>query len=632
MHRWEMAPVVDRKHASVPTPPPLPRNVVSARRASGRSDQRSLKVAILAALGGCIAVLFPLVVAVAWWGIGSDGPVRDPDANADSLELDFQAVAARRPIQEANRQKEAKRQRKEQEARDQAAADKVREEEDLEAKRAEREAADAEQESDRQATLTTQRKAEAFAALKQLPEAVATDLPLPNGPSGQFDKVIDLGVFNPDDLIEPSFALAVPNEEIDGTKVNPTIVPTTDANPLEWNIQFTRANDSKPVHLATLAAEKGRLSIRSSRKNVVKNPAFYYLRRSVLLVRARDPSKPDEPARVQRAIQLVRPVMAGELAEVPLLPSDEKGSATHKRTLPFPPAVVPPLGQDRAPGLPSRDLTIDYEIRFDYEPNGAENVTKYQRALESPPFQLLVNCPPAPNIPAELPTAIGVTIKISEADGEMLITPGAEGPGKDYFDLGELVPIVTKSDDEYEKWKKRVIFLVQSRVEKMAACPVDAIHKVSKDWENLKREYGSDIATFLADRDPANAFAEWEQACSRILESAQRIAPAGTLSVGTSQAAVGVVPRLKSPQQYEAEMQQPRAEWQSTFSDTLTRWADDYARRKESEADSVRNAFSPLKSSVKVAVRNISCIAYDADGVAYTVVLATQSDPAGQGQ
>jgi hypothetical protein len=166
------------------------------------------------------------------------------------------------------------------------------------------------------------------------------------------------------------------------------------------------------------------------------------------------------------------------------------------------------------------------------------------------------------------------------------------------------------------------------------------IQKVLNDWENLKREYGSDIAKFLDDKDPANAFAEWEQACSRILESAQRIAPAGTLSVGTSQAAVGVVPRLKSPQQYEAEMQQPRAEWQSTFSDTLTRWADDYARRKESEADSVRNAFSPLKSSVKVTVTSISCVAYDADGVAYPVVLATprdagmamQSDPAGQGQ
>ena len=169
---------------------------------------------------------------------------------------------------------------------------------------------------------------------------------------------------------------------------------------------------------------------------------------------------------------------------------------------------------------------------------------------------------------------------------------------------------------------------------------MDAIHKVSKDWENLKREYGSDIAKFLNDKDPANAFAEWEQACSRILESAQRIAPAGTLSVGTSQAGVGGVPRLKTPQQYESEMQRPRAEWQSMFSDTLMRWADDYARRKESEVDSVRNAFGPLKSSVKVAVTRISCVAYDADGVAYSVVLATprevdmatQSDPAGQGQ
>ena len=632
-----MATVIDQKHASVPKPPPLPRDVVSARGVSGRSDQRSLQVPILAALGACVAVLIPLVTAVAWRGIGSEGPVRDAANVADSLDIDFPAVAAQRPLQEANRQKEAKeRQRKEQEARDQAAAEKVREQEEREAKRKEQAAEEAEKESKLQATLSDQRRAEAFAALQQLPEAVATDLPLPNGPSGQFDKVIDLGAFSPDDLIDPSFALAVPNEEIDGTEFNPTIVPPTDANPTEWMIQFSKGVDPRPIHLATLAAEKGRLSIRASRKNVVKNPAFYYLRRSVLLVRARDPSKPDDPARVQRAIQLVKPVEAQPLADVPSLPSDEKSPTVHKRTLPFPPAIVPPLGQDRAPALPSQDLTINYEVWFDYEPNGAENVTKYQRGLESPPFQPLLKCPPAPNIPPNPPTAIGVTIKISEADGVMLIAPETEGPGKDYFDLGKLAPIVTKSDDEYEKWKRRVIFLVQSRVEKLAACPVDAIQKVLDDWENLKREYGSDIAKFLDDRNPAIAFAEWEQECSRILGSAQRVAPAGTPSFGTSQAGTA----SKSPQQYEAEMQQPRAEWQSTFSDTLKRWADDYARRKESEADSVRNAFGPLKSSVKVAVTRISCVAYDADGVAYSLVLATprdagaamQSDPAVQGQ
>jgi hypothetical protein len=636
-----MATVIDRKHASVPKPPPLPRAVASARGASGRSDQRSLKVPILAALGGCVAVLIPLLVALAWWGIGSDGPVRDAADVADSLEFDFQAVAARRPIQEANRQNEAKeRQQKEHEARDQAAAEKMKEEENRDAKREEQAAADAEQESKLQTTLPNQRKAEAFAALKQLPEAVATDLPLPNGPSGQFDKVIDLGAFSPDDLIDHSFALAVPSEEIDGTKFNPTIVPTTDANPTEWMIQFSKGVDLRPIHLATLAAEKGRLSIRAGHKNVVKNPAFYYLRRSVLLVKAGDPSKPDEPAKVQRAIQLVRPVMAGELADVSMLPSDEKGSTVHKRTLPFPPAIVPQRGQDRAPALPSRDLTIDYELRFDYEPEGTKKAATYPRGLGATPFQALLNCPPASSIPAEPPTAIGVTIKISEADGAMFIVPRTEGPGKDYFDLGKLALIVTKTDEEYEKWKRRTIFLVKKRVESIRTCPVDMIEKVLNDWEKLKREYGSDIAKFLDDRDPANAFAEWEQECSRILEYAQRVAPAGALSVGTPQAGVGGTPRLKTPQQYEAEMQRPRAEWQRMFSDTIEKWADDYTRRHESEADSVRNAFGPLRSSVKVAVTSISCVAYDADGVAYTVVLATprdagmamQSDPAGQVQ
>ena len=564
-------------------------------------------------------------------------PAQDDSPEGSASRVDFGKAEAER--RKGQRERDGERIRKEQEASDQAAAKKLKEEEERETKRKEQAAEEAENEAKIQATLTDQRRAEAFAALQQLPEAVATDLPLPNGPSGQCDKVIDLGAFSADDLINPSFALAVPTEKIDGTQFNPTIVPPTDANPTEWKIQFTKGRDPKPIHLATLAAEKGRLTIRASNPRIVTYLGFYYLRRSVLLVKAQDPSESDEPARVQRAIQLVRPVMANELAELPMLPSDEKGSATHKRTLPFPPAIVPPRGQDRAPALPSRDLTINYEVRFDYKPDGTKKEATYPRGLGSVPFQPLLNCPSAPNIPPDPPTAIGVTIKISKADGEMLIAPGTEGPGKDYFDLGKLAPIVTKTDEEYEKWKRRTIFLLQKRVESIRTCPVEMIQKVLNDWETLKREYGSDIAKFLNDKDPANAFAEWEQACSRIMESAQRVAPLGTPRTFrrlTGAETLGI----QSVEQYEAEMQRPRAEWQSMFSDTLKRWADDYARRTESEVDSVRNAFGPLKSSVKVAVRNISCIAYDADGVAYTVVLATprdadvamQSDPAGQGQ
>lgn len=551
---------------------------------------------------------------------------QDERSEGSASKVDLGEAESERRNEQERRQKEDKeRKQKEQEARDQAAAEEAKKEEEREAKRKEQEAADAEKESKLQATLADQRRAEAFAALQQLPEAVVTDLPLPNGPNGQFDKVIDLGVFNPDNLIDLSFALAVPNETIEGVQFNPTIVPATDANPMEWKIQFRRVNDSKPVHLATLLAEKGRLSIRASHKNIVKNPGFYYLRRSVLLVKARDPSKPDEPSGVQREIQLVRPVIAGELTEVPLLPSDEKVSIVHKRTLPFPPAIVPLLGLDRAPALPARDLTIDYEVRFDHEPNGTKKDATYPRGLGSLPFQPLLNCPPVQNIPADPPTVIGVTIGISEADGVITVTPCTEGPGRHFFDLGKLAPHVTKSDEEYEKWKKKEIFSVQKRVTPIWACPIDTFQKVLNDWEKLKREYGSDIAKFLDEKDPAKAFAEWEHKCSRILESAQRVKPVGTSQM-VRRPEGGERLGARSFEEYQADMEQARRSWKQTFSDKLKEWADDYVRRKEDQDDLIRSGFTPLKGSVKVAIKGISCTAHDRDGETYTVKLVVPKE------
>jgi hypothetical protein len=345
----------------------------------------------------------------------------------------------------------------------------------------------------------------------------------------------------------------------------------------------------------------------------------------VLLVKARDPSKPDEPSGVQREIQLVRPVIAGELTEVPLLPSDEKFPIGHKRTLPFPPAIVPLLGQDRAPALPARDLTIDYEVRFDHEPNGTKKDATYPRGLGSLPFQPLLNCPPVQNIPADPPTVIGVTIGISEADGVITVTPCTEGPGRHFFDLGKLAPHVTKSDKEYEKWKRKTIFSVQTRADSIRACPVDTIQNVLKNWENLKREYGPDIAKFLDEKDPAKAFADWEQECSVILESAQRVTPAGTRQM-VRRALGGEEPGEKSAEEYQADMEQPRRRWKQTFSDKLKEWADDYVRRKEDEADLIRSGFTPLKGSVRVAIEGISCTAHDRDGETYTVKLVVPKD------
>ena len=110
-----------------------------------------------------------------------------------------------------------------------------------------------------------------------------------------------------------------------------------------------------------------------------------------------------------------------------------------------------------------------------------------------------------------------------------------------------------------------------------------------------------------------------------ILESAQRVTPAGTRQM-VRRALGGEEPGEKSAEEYQADMEQPRRRWKQTFSDKLKEWADDYVRRKEDEADLIRSGFTPLKGSVKVAIEGISSTAHDGDGKTYTVKLVVPKE------
>ena len=146
-----------------------------------------------------------------------------------------------------------------------------------------------------------------------------------------------------------------------------------------------------------------------------------------------------------------------------------------------------------------------------------------------------------------------------------------------------------------------------------------------KDWENLKDVYGPDIAKFLDEKDPAKAFADWEQECSMILESAQRVTPAGTIQM-VRRAKGGKELGKKSAEEYQTDMEQPRRRWKQTFSDKLKEWADDYVRRMADDADLKRSSFAPLKGRVTVRIQGISCIAHDGDGETYTVKLVVPKE------
>ena len=149
-----------------------------------------------------------------------------------------------------------------------------------------------------------------------LPKAVqASDVGLggPRSAPAGGGTEIDLGHFAMADLVEPKFRLAVPQDKVAEDDYFKTEIAKVDgAGDPKWEIRYlpsavgTEGKAVGPRPLAYLLVRDGHLWLDVPSSNELGLAPFALLRRSVILVEAKDPAAPAAPAVVQE-IRLVEP-------------------------------------------------------------------------------------------------------------------------------------------------------------------------------------------------------------------------------------------------------------------------------------------------------------------------------------
>jgi hypothetical protein len=130
----------------------------------------------------------------------------------------------------------------------------------------------------------------------------------------------DLGPFAFADLVDPKFRLAVPRDTIEGGEFKAEIVRVENEEVPRWEIRYVptavaideEKEAAKPRPLASLVARDGHIFLVIPRSNELGLSPFALLRRSVILVEAKNPAVPNDPALV-REIRLVQPTNVSPL-------------------------------------------------------------------------------------------------------------------------------------------------------------------------------------------------------------------------------------------------------------------------------------------------------------------------------
>jgi hypothetical protein len=187
-----------------------------------------------------------------------------------------------------------------------------------------------------------------------LPGATArADIEGDSRPAANGMAIIDLGSFKIADLVEPSFRLAVPRETIEGSVFKADIVTAPGEGDPRWEIRYLPSavsldgghGSERPRPLAYLVARDSRLMLEIPRSNETGLQTFSLLRRSVILVEAKDPASQTATALTQQ-IRLVQPTTIKPLA-IDLF-------AERQQEL----KIVPPAGITRTVRGPTGPVTL----------------------------------------------------------------------------------------------------------------------------------------------------------------------------------------------------------------------------------------------------------------------------------
>lgn len=570
------------------------------------------------AFGGVVLVWPDLLPA---WTTASSVADSTRDAGKPAVpSVDLGEADRERREREKERVAEQKRLKEQQQAA--AAAETAAQAKADEAKReqeAERQAAMAAEKQEREREAKQKRAADAFAALQKMPTIVVQDL-VTGGDLGTIGvNEVDLGPFDFEALVQPGFALAIPKEVYDGSQFNAWV----DEGPEKrgtWHILAASrpvdGGNARPLHLATLTARDGNLYLAEFDATTARNPLFRLLRRSVLLVKAHDPAKPDGKATVQRAIQLVRPAPGVLQWQVNLLEKRKDFSL---------PRITGITTGTPLPLLPL-DARVAYQVRFDYplQYQGGEPLDKpaVYAFDESKTFCALLECPaPNPSKPNEKPS-VGVLVEISLNGGVLAVLPDVQGPGEETFPLEKMAEFVGKKPKAFEDWFKKEIAPLKLFVSKIRDQPVAEFMGSSAQnksqalvAKNAPGSFRQSIEDFFAEEklfpppvkdgqpldDGSDRVGRWQDACDAILAKARKAVEAND----------------------QAQLDVVKKEWNGVMVERLKAWLSYYEKGEKARLHKQQLDFKPLTGGVTVVVTEVSSPAYDQDGKRYDVILAT---------
>jgi len=532
----------------------------------------------------------------------------EPDGTGDestSLGEAGQAERKRRADETARNKKRA-----DEDARVALEEEQKRKAADDERKALERKRTEAETQAQRDAARKQRdaKQAAAFAAFEKLDGIPEQDLPAAKMGDGALvpSTICSLDADNLVDLSLDLAAPAVPRDPPDnGESFRVNIEPVADKTPT-WEVSALGQGLDKtplPIPLATIVAKDGRLLLQPANMKILENQRFSHLRRSVLLVRARNPEKPNEGSGIVKAIQLVRPVVIPPL-EVSLL-----DPSTPIKLQP-PPGFSPP---ELFPGEVQVDYEIAYGFGLDRSPKKEVHRGKW-RTGDTPVFVPLLQCPPAPPRPQNPPTFVGLRLAFANGLSELRITPQIQGLAEKSFSLEEISRYVRKSDADFREELNRI----QNDTLKLInpfLVPVDRIdaNKLKSFVKTHERE--------LEDYFQPQPCAAWRNECTQILLSAASLPQPGMQKGGTG----GVAMTAVTQDEFEQRIKPLRSDWQRTFVAPLEEWAKHRAKQQHDQLSERRQCFAPLKEPAYVLLRTITTQAVDRDKTKHSVTLLTGS-------
>jgi len=503
----------------------------------------------------------------------------------------------------------------------------------------------AEEEAAEKARALAARRREAFQSLGVLTETVVRDLP--NEFDTQNDKntvppyPIDLGPFDVDHLVTPSFAIAVPEEKSGLNPFTVRVVPREEAaGPRRWVIAEVGAgiDENELIPLAELEATEGVLKLRAVDSSVYGQPGFLLLRRSVLLVRAADPNRPGATAEVRREIRLVRPQDGPRPQGIRLVDNQ-----TTIR-IPCPPVALKSQGTGAAPRLP-RGWHARCRVEYGFDrsgtrrPEGSPVVETFtlmdaggDGAAMSHDCQLLEVKPTARRpFPAASPSFLSLVFKISPAEGVIEVEPMVTGAARQVWSIGDLRELVETDDKKHAEEKKRIERSIRQRINEWCKPEVDQFGgQAEKEVADLIREpcarwakeyplpTGPHLEAFLAKALPPPARESWD---NRLLKIRERVA-----AIPKPQEPGNSSPRptgSTTPEEYRTRLAPLGIEWKQEFGKRIQAWADAYIADLFIALDEGRSLRPPLMAPVTITVEKVWTTAQHEAGTTYEVPLVT---------